>query len=66
VSFPPAPHPSPNALFQGQGVFLKCFQFKTLRVSNHTACCFVERALFFRLLFAGALCLRLAFYFFQS
>ena len=33
--------------------FLEQFQFETLRASNHTACRFTEKTLFFRLLRAG-------------
>ena len=32
------------------------FQFETLRVSNHTACRFAEKARFFRSLWAGRRC----------
>ncbi|MCI7569274.1 MAG: hypothetical protein MSH25_07930 [Desulfovibrio sp.] len=32
---------------------LEQFQFETLRVSNHTACRFAEKARFFRSLWAG-------------
>ena len=35
---------------------LEQFQFETLRVSNHTACRFAEKARFFRSLWAGRRC----------
>ena len=35
---------------------LEHFQFETLRVSNHTACRFAEKARFFRSLLAGQRC----------
>ena len=37
-------------------IFLEQFQFETLRVSNHTACRFAEKARFFRSLWAGRRC----------
>ena len=47
------------------------FQFEMLRISNHTACRFAEKARFFRSLWAGrlgraALCRRLAFHLFSK
>ncbi|WP_299395449.1 hypothetical protein, partial [uncultured Desulfovibrio sp.] len=45
---------------------LEHFQFEMLRISNHTACRFAEKALFFRLASGrAALCRRLAFHLFQ-
>ena len=35
---------------------LEQFQFETLRISNHTACRFAEKARFFRSLWAGRRC----------
>ena len=43
----------------GQGLFfvlVEHFQFETLHVSNHTTCCFADKAQFFRSLWAGRRC----------
>jgi len=42
------------------------FQFAMLRISNHTACRFAEKAQFFRSLWAGRRCAASRFTFFQS
>lgn len=50
----PAPPPAlPQAAIQG---VLERFQFETLRISNHTASRFAEKAQFFRPLWAGRRC----------
>ncbi|HIX41032.1 hypothetical protein [uncultured Desulfovibrio sp.] len=40
----------------GAADILEYFQFEMLRISNHTACRFAEKARFFRLLWAGRRC----------
>ena len=49
---PPCPRKAETARF----FFPEQFQFETLRVSNHTACRFTEKAQFFRSLWAGRRC----------
>ena len=59
--------PRKRALFVSQSQDLDQFQFETLRVSNHTACRFAEKAQFFPIFLGrAALCRRLAFHLFQS
>ncbi|MCI7569710.1 MAG: hypothetical protein MSH25_10195 [Desulfovibrio sp.] len=49
-------HRRPPAARHEHFQFLEQFQFETLGVSNHTACRFAEKALFFRSLWAGRRC----------
>ncbi|HIX40759.1 MAG TPA: hypothetical protein H9857_08175 [Candidatus Desulfovibrio intestinigallinarum] len=65
AALPPERRTASRAAFMRRG--LEQFQFEMLRIPNHTACRFAEKARFFPLTSGrAALCRRLAFHLFQG